>query len=51
MGHEDIETTRRYVTVTKEHKYDAIALAFGPGPQVGHNSTENHAEAKTSTGK
>jgi hypothetical protein len=51
MGHEDIETTRRYVTVTKEHKHDAIALAFGSGPQVGHNPSENPPQSKSSTAK
>ena len=34
MGHEDVETTRRYVTVTKEHKHEAMRLAFGQ--QVGN---------------
>jgi len=35
MGHEDITTTRRYVTVTRQHRHDAIALAFGQ--QLGRN--------------
>jgi site-specific recombinase XerD len=29
MGHEDVETTRRYVTVTTEHKREAMRLVFG----------------------
>ena len=29
MGHEDVATTRRYVTVTKEHKHEAMRLASG----------------------
>lgn len=36
MGHEDIATTRRYVTVTRQHRHDAIALAFGQ--QVGNRA-------------
>ena len=38
MGHEDITTTRRYMTVTRQHQHDAIALAFEQ--QVGNNSAE-----------
>lgn len=34
MGHEDVATTRRYVTVTKEHKREAMRLVFGQ--QVGN---------------
>ena len=43
MGHEDIATTRRYVSVSKEHKHDAIALAFGGGTErqrAGNESTK-----------
>jgi len=29
MGHEDIETTQRYVTVTRQHWHDAIAALRG----------------------
>ena len=35
MGHERIETTLRYVTVTNEQKYEAISRAFGQ--QVGND--------------
>lgn len=42
MGHEDIETTRRYVTVTRDHKHAGIALAFGAsGQQVGNTLPRN----------
>jgi site-specific recombinase XerD len=33
MGHEDLDTTRRYVTVTKAHKHEAMRLVFGQGGQ------------------
>lgn len=33
MGHEDIGTTMRYVSVNLEQKDDAIARAFGAGPE------------------
>jgi integrase len=49
MGHEDVATTRRYVTVTKEHKRDEIALAFGQ--QAGNVLPENGARSKSSTSK
>lgn len=49
MGHEDVATTRRYVTVTKEHKRDAIALAFGQ--QAGNVLPEKGARSKSSTSK
>lgn len=38
MGHEDIETTTRYVTVTKQHKHAGIALAFGAERQRAGNT-------------
>ena len=31
MGHEDITTTRRYVTVNERQKRDAIAAVWGGG--------------------
>jgi hypothetical protein len=37
MGHEKIETTLRYVTVSNGQKHDAIARAFGQ--QAGNAST------------
>lgn len=42
MGHEDVATTRRYVTVTKAHKRDAIGLAFG---QPVGNTAANYSQA------
>lgn len=50
MGHEDIETTTRYVLVTKEHKHDAMRLVFGvPGQQVANTLPGNRPVSKSST--
>jgi len=50
MGHEDVQTTRRYVTVTKEHKHDGIALVFGaPGQQVANTLAKSGSGSKSST--
>ncbi|MDQ3299243.1 MAG: site-specific integrase [Myxococcota bacterium] len=47
MGHEKIETTLRYVSVSKDQKRAAIALAFGQ--QVGNTLPENLSRSKSST--
>ena len=49
MGHEDVATTRRYVTVTKEHKHEAMRLVFGQ--QVGNALPESGSKMKSSTRK
>jgi integrase len=41
MGHADIKTTLRYVTVSETQKHDAIALAFGRGSHVAATSKTN----------
>lgn len=47
MGHEDVATTRRYVTVTKEHKHEAMRLVFGQ--QVGNVLPGNGTVETSST--
>src|SRR5215510_13083526 len=49
MGHEKIETTLRYVTVTNDQKHEAIARAFGQ--QVGNKPSETGSRSKSSTGE
>ncbi len=52
MGHEDVETTRRYVSVTKVHKHDGMALVFGTERQpVGNRSGERASSTQSSTRK
>jgi hypothetical protein len=50
LGHEDLETTRRYVTVTKEHKHEAMHLVFGAsGQQVANTLAKTGSDLKSST--
>jgi integrase len=52
MGHESIETTRQYVTVTEDDKRDAVARAFGDaGQQVGNEPARNERPTKSSSEK
>ena len=43
MGHSDIKTTMRYVTVTESQRDEAIELAFGVSGQPVGNRTRKRA--------